>query len=163
MRDDNEGNLINHLSSAPVDIQSDQRFKLKILSKYSELFDGKIGLMKGEFSITLKEDARSYQAQIRRAHAMEMPLKDELDRLVCEGILVKMDSDEPSNWLNSFVCVTKPNSKIRLCLDPPQLNKYVVRPTHNAQSMDALTEANWGRALYDHRLHRQLLYVEINL
>ena len=88
--------------------------------------------MKGEVSITLKDDPRPYQAQIRRvAQAMEKPIKDELDRLVCEGILDKMDPDEPSDWLNSFIYVRKPNGKIRLCLDPTELNKYVVRPRHN--------------------------------
>ena len=103
--------MINHLSSAPIDIQSDQRFKSQILSKYPELIEGKIGLMKGEVSITLKNDDRSYQAPIRRVPTMEKPLKDELGRLVCEGIVVKMDPDKPSDWLNIFVCVRKPYGK----------------------------------------------------
>ena len=49
-----------------------------------------------------------------------------------------MDPDEPSNWLNSFICVRKPNGKIRLCLYLTQLNKYSVRPGHNACFLDAL-------------------------
>ena len=107
-----ESNAINHLSSAPIDIQSDQRLKLQFLSEYLDLFDGKIGLMKGEVSITLKDDARPYQAPFRRVtQTMEKPLKDEVDRLVHESILVKMDPDEPGDWLNIFVCESKPNGK----------------------------------------------------
>ena len=131
--DSPDSSAINHLSSAPIDIQSDQRFKSQIFNKYLECSDGKIGLMKGVVSITHKDDARPYQASIRRvAQAMEMPLKDELDRFVHEGILVKMDPDKPSDWLNSFICVRKPNGKIRLCLVPAQLNKDMVMPKHNA-------------------------------
>ena len=134
-----ESNVINHVSFAPNDIQSDQRFKAQILSKCPVLFHGKIGLMKGEVFITLKDDARPYEEPITKvAHAMEKPLKDELDRLGCEGILVKMDPDEPRDRLNSFISVQKPNGKIRLCLDLTKLNKYMVRPRHNAQILDAL-------------------------
>ena len=103
-----ENNAINHLSSAPIDIQLDKGFQLQILSKYSELFDGKIGLMKSEVSITLKDDTRPYQIPIISAsQAIEKPLKDELDQLVCKGILFKIDPNEPSNWLNSFACETQ--------------------------------------------------------
>ena len=68
------------------------------------------------------------------------PLKDELDGLVCEGILVKMDPDQPSDWLNSFKYIRKPDGKIRLCLDLTQSKKNVTRPSqrHNAQILDAL-------------------------
>ena len=85
--------------------------------------------MKGEASITLKDDAISYQESIQRvAHAMGETLK----RLVCEGSLVKMDPDEPSDWLNSSVCVRKTNVKIGLCVDLTQFNKYMVRLRHIA-------------------------------
>ena len=56
---------------------------------------------------------------VRRVpHAMQEPLKSELDKLVKEEILHKVDISEPIEWLNSFVCVKKANGKIRLCLDP---------------------------------------------
>ena len=67
-----------------------------------------------------------------------VPLKAESDHLVSKGILVKITPDEPSDWLNSFVCVKKPNWKICLCLDPTQLNKYVIRLRHNARLVDAM-------------------------
>ena len=71
-----ESNAIYHMSSASINVQSDQRFKMQILNKYSELFDGKIGLTKGEISITLKGYARPYQAPIRRVvKVMDKPLK----------------------------------------------------------------------------------------
>ena len=78
-----------------------------------------------------------YVAPIRRVtHALQGPLRLELEKLVDEGILHKLKIDEKSEWLNSFVCVRKANGSIRLCLDPTHLNKYVVRPHHNSKMLD---------------------------
>ena len=40
-------------------------------------------------------------------HAMQEPLKLELEKLVNEGILHKVYISEPIEWLDSFVCVKK--------------------------------------------------------
>ena len=47
-----------------------------------------------------------------------------------------MKIDEKSEWLNSFVCVHKPNGSIRLCLDLTHLNKYILRPHQNSKTLD---------------------------
>ena len=87
--------------------------------------------------IKLKDNAVSYVAAICRvAHALQEPLRSELEKLCDEGILRKLKIDEKSEWLNSFVCVYKPNGSIRLCLDPTHLNKYIVRPYHNSKTLD---------------------------
>ena len=115
---------------------ADESFKQKIEREYPELFKG-IGLMDGEISIKLKEGAVPHVEPIRRVpHAMQEPLKLELDKLVSEGILHKVDISEPIEWLNSFVCVRKSNGKIRLCLDPTHLNKWIIRPRHSARLVD---------------------------
>ena len=55
-----------------------------------------------------------------------------------QGIIVSLGIDEPSECCSSFVCMWKPNGKIRLCLDPMQLNKYIVPPHHNAKLVEDL-------------------------
>ena len=35
-----------------------------------------------------------------------------------------------------FMCVRKANGKIRLCLDPTHLNKWIIRPRHSSKLMD---------------------------
>ena len=87
--------------------------------------------------IKLKDNAIPYVAPIRRvALALQEPLRLELETLVDEGILRKLKIDEKSEWLNSFVCVRKPDGSIRLCLDPTHLNKYILRPHHNSKMLD---------------------------
>ena len=95
-----------------VDEVTGESFKQKIEREHPELFRG-IGLMDGEISIKLKEGAIPHVEPIRRVpHAMQEPLKLELDKLVSEGILHKVDISEPIEWLNSFVCIRKSNGKI---------------------------------------------------
>ena len=97
-------------------ISLSEMFKHEMESEYTELFKG-IGCMDGEISIKLKEGVIPHVEPIRRVpHAMQEPLKMELDKLCKEGILHKVDISEPIEWLNRFVCVKKSNGKIRLCL-----------------------------------------------
>ena len=111
-------------------------FKFEIETEYPKLFKG-ISCMDGEISIKLREGAVPHIKPIRCVpHAMQEPLKMELDKLCKEGILHKVDISEPIEWLNSFVCVKKSNGKIRLCLDLTHLNKWIIRPRHSAKLVD---------------------------
>ena len=124
-----------YVNAIQNDADSDE-FSIKIKHEYKDLFTG-IGNMNTVIDIRLKEGAVSYVAPIRRVtHALQEPLRLELEKLVDEGILRKLKIYEKSEWLNSFVCVRKPNSSIRLCLDPTHLNKYILRPHHNSKTLD---------------------------
>ena len=80
-------------------------FKVKIESDFPDLFKG-IDCMDGEISIKPREGAIPHIEPIRCVpHAMQDPLKSELDKLYKEGILHKVDISKPIEWLNSFVCV----------------------------------------------------------
>ena len=41
------------------------------------------------------------------------------------GVIRK--AEEPTEWVSSLVVVEKPNGKVRLCLDPRDLNKAIQR------------------------------------
>jgi hypothetical protein len=66
--------------------------------------------------------------------ALQEPLRVELDQLVQQGIIAKVD--RPTDWVNSIVCATKANGTIRLCLDPKDLNKAIKRPHHYTPTLD---------------------------
>ena len=58
---------------------------------------------------------------------MHEQLKKEVDSMEAQGIISKFDGCNISvEWLNSFVIVKKPNGSVRICLDPPDLNKKIV-------------------------------------
>ena len=114
----------------------ENEFSIKIKHDYKDLFTG-IGNMNTVIDIKLKNNAIPYVAPIRRvAHALQEPLRLELEKLVDEEIFRKLKTDKKSEWLNSFLCVCKPNGSIRLCLDPTHLNKYILRPHHNSKMLD---------------------------
>ena len=73
--------------------------------------------MDGEISIKLCNGAIPCIEPIRRV------VVGEVDKDCKEKFLHKVNIGEPIEWLNSFICVRKPNGKIRLCLDPTHLNK----------------------------------------
>ena len=52
----------------------------------------------------------------RVPEALREPLKNELVSLVEQGILAKVT--EPTDWINSLVCITKSTGALQLCLDP---------------------------------------------
>ena len=98
-------------------VMGDMNGKCEILRKYADVFQG-IGCLEGEYHITVDPSVPPVIHPPRRVPvALQKPLKEELDSLTAKGILSPVK--EPTDWVNSCVCVTKPTTgKIRLCLDP---------------------------------------------
>ena len=108
-------------------IMGDTDAKCEILRKYADVFQG-IGCLEGEYHITVDPSVPPVIHPPRRVPvALQKPLKEELDSLTAKGILSPVK--EPTDWVNSCVCVTKPTTgKIRLCLDPKDLNRAIKCP-----------------------------------
>ena len=112
----------------------DPAAKTEILQQYQDCFNG-IGCFKGEFHITLDPTVPPVVHPPRRVpEALREPLKKELDELEQKGIVARVD--EPTDWVNSLVCVTKSNGALRLCLDPKDLNQAIKRPHHCTPTLD---------------------------
>ena len=68
---------------------------------------------------------------------MKDKFKQELDAMETQGIISKYDGcDIIPERLNGFVIVKKPNGSLHICLDPTDLNKEIIRPVCNSQTMD---------------------------
>ena len=121
--------------------KGDETAKARILNEYAYVFDG-IGCFEGEYHITLDSTVPPVVYSPRRVPvALREPFKYERDTLIKQGIMVKVD--RPTDWVNSCVCVTKPNGKLRLFLDPKDLNKAIQRPHHYTPTLgDVLPKLN---------------------
>ena len=64
-------------------------------------------------------------------------LKTELDSMESKQIICKVT--EPTSWVNSLVCVEKPNGKIWVCLDLKALNENIRRPYYPMRPIDDIT------------------------
>ena len=68
--------------------------------------------------------------------ALKDKIKSELDKMVAQRIIRTIE--EPTYWVSSLTCVTKRDGSIRVCLDPRQLNKALIRPRHQTPTLDDL-------------------------
>ena len=103
-----------------------------------------IGCFEGKFSLQLKPDSKPYQALPRCvAYALQKQFQDELERLQQQDIIAHFGVDMTSEWCNSFVLVPQVNGKVRLCLEPAQLNQVLLRLIHRGCNLnDMLPKLN---------------------
>ena len=108
-------------------LTKDERQKLrKLLEKYKELFDGTLGKWKNtQYNIELQPNALPYHARafpIPRIH--EQSLRMEVDRLVKEGVLRKINRSE---WAAPTFIIPKKDGTVRFISDFCELNKRIKR------------------------------------
>ena len=102
---------------------------------FPETFDGNVGLFDGLVSLKVSPDARPTQLPPRAVPQSLMPrLKEELDKMEAEGII--RACPETTEWVHNLVTVVKKNGSLRLCLDPRNLNKYLIRNIHYTASFE---------------------------
>jgi hypothetical protein len=109
--------------------------KEEVLTEYDDVFTG-LGYI-GDYKIELKEGAIPKQDPPR---SVPVDLRDELkakrNELEKQGILSKVE--ELTDWVNSAVYVKKPG-KLRVCLDPKELNKHIKIPKFHMPTMEDVT------------------------
>ena len=100
--------------------------KEHLLKQHPEVFEERVGMLKGEYHIRLGDDAIPIQHSPRRVPAaLREQLRDTLDDLVKQQKVAPVT--EPTPWINSMVVVPKKNGTLRICLDPKDLNRYIQR------------------------------------
>ena len=123
--------------------------KQDILSQYSSCFE-RIGHFPGDpYKFHLKPDHKPARHALRKVPVhLETAFKEEIDTLVKQGILEEVK--EHTDWVNSYVIVEKdtgnhhsPNhtvkKKLRICLDPRDLNEAFKREPYHTRSVDEIT------------------------
>ena len=93
--------------------------------EYSDIFKG-LGCMPGVHHIVIDKSVPPVVHACRKVpFPLHDKLKTELERMVSLGVLAKVD--KPTDWVSSLVMVKKPNGKLRVCLDPRDLNRAIKR------------------------------------
>ena len=125
--------------------------KQDILSQYSSCFEG-IGCFPGDlYKFHLKPELTKVPIHL------ESTFKEEIESLVKLGILDEVE--EHTDWVNSYVIVEKdtdnhhsPNhtikKKLRICLDPRDLNEALVREPYHTCSVDEITAKLQGMTVF---------------
>ena len=132
--------------------------KQEILSHYSGCFEG-IGHFPGDpYKFHLKPDHKPARHAPRKVPVhLETAFKEEIDSLVRQGILEEVK--EHTDRVNSYVIVEKdtgnahaPNhtvkKKLRICLDPRDLNEALEREPYHTRSVDEITAKLQGMTVF---------------
>lgn len=106
-----------------------------ISSEFNPVFDREIGTLRGKHSLKIKEGARPVIMPNRKVPvSLKEPFKNELDRL--QGLNVIAPVDEPTEWVSQSVLTPKKNGTVRLCLDPQEINKVILREHYCLPTID---------------------------
>ena len=137
--------------------------KQDILSQYSGCFEG-IGRFPGDpYRFHLKPDHKLARHAPRKVPVhLETAFKEEIESLVKQGILEEVK--EHTDWVNSYVIVEKdtgnhhsPNhtvkKKLRICLDPRDLNEALERELYYIHSTREITTEFPSRDRMEHAGH----------
>ena len=132
--------------------------KQNILSHYSGCFEG-IGCFPGDlYKFHLKPEHKPARHAPRKVPIhLEAAFMEEIKSLVKLGILEEVK--EHTDWVNSYVIVEKdtgsphsPNhtikKKLRICLDPRDLNEALERESYHACSVDEITAKLQGMTVF---------------
>ena len=116
--------------------------------EYSTLFEG-LGCLPGTYSIKLDLSVPPTIHPPRKVPAALMDkVRAELSRMEDIGVIARQT--EPTEWVNSMVVVNK-GDKIRICIDPKDLNRAIMREHFPLKTIDDVL-ANMPNAKYFSKL-----------
>jgi len=125
-------NLIN-FSENIMHINTSTLTKEQVLKDYADIFNG-LGKLPGVYHIETDPNVQPVQSNPRR---VAIPLQEELKEKIAEleqmEVLAKVT--EPTPWISNMVAV-KTSTKLRVCLDPQELNKAVIRNHYRMPTID---------------------------
>ena len=103
---------------------------------YPNSFD-RLGSLKGEYNIRVDPTVKPVTHARRKVPIESKEAIDkELDYLIEEEII--MEQIEPTPWVSSVTFPMKPNGEVRVCLDPSNLNKAIIREHHKPMTVEEI-------------------------
>ena len=129
---------------------------------YSELWNGKLGNLPGIVHLKTDPTVTPVVMPTKRIPiALREKLKQELDRLEELGVLKPVD--EPTPWVNQMAITQKRSGELRICLDPQQLNRALLREHFTLPVLeDTLHELSASRVFSKVDLASGLWHVELD-
>ena len=103
---------------------------------YSNSFD-RLGSLKGEYNIRVDPTVKPAMHARRKVPIESKEAIDrELDYLIEEEIIT--EQVEPTPWVSSVTFPMKLNGEVRVCLDPSNLNKAIIREHHKPMTVEEI-------------------------
>lgn len=117
-----------------------------ILEEFPDCFEG-IGCLDREHKIVVDPEIKPVVNCARRIPlSMIDRVKTELESMEQANIISKVD--QPTPWVSSMVVVEKKNGSVRICLDPRELNKAILREHHHIPTLDDIAYRFAGMKIF---------------
>ena len=103
---------------------------------YPNSFD-RLGSLKGAYNIRVDPTVKpAMHARRKVSIESKEAIDKELDYLIEEEIIT--EQVEPTPWVSSVTFPRKPNGEVRVCLDPSNLNKAIIREHHKPMTVEEI-------------------------
>ena len=113
---------------------------------YPNSFD-RLGSLKGAYNIRIDPSVKPATHARRKVPIESKEAIDrELDFLIEEEIIT--EQVEPTPWVSSVTFPRKPNGEVRVCLDPSNLNKAIIREHHKPMTVEEIAHELAGATVY---------------
>lgn len=99
-----------------------ERISMVTKEEFEHVFNGELGSLPGVHHLNTDPSAKPVVMPARRIPiAIQLKLREELTRLQSLGVIEPVD--EPTPWVSQVVETLKKKGKLRVCIDPHELNK----------------------------------------
>ena len=113
---------------------------------YPDCFKG-IGKFRETFHITLDPAVTPVVHAPRRCPIhIKDDVRNEINQMVELGVIEKVE--EPTDWVSSIVYSRKSNGKLRICLDPKDLNTAIKRPHYPTPTLEEIIHKLAGSVIF---------------
>ena len=127
--------LIQHVPAESIEYTTVSKDNL--IKQYHDVFTG-LGRLPGKYHIEIDSECTPVIHPPRKVPAaLHRSVQEELQRMEDLGVITKQDS--PTDWVHSMVTVRKPG-KIRICLDPRDLNPHIKREHYHLVTVEEIIE-----------------------
>ena len=108
-----------------------------LIKAYPDRFEG-IGRFPGTYHITLHSDVKPVTDAPWKCPIAMWPLMwEKLDEFMEQGIIIPVE--EPMDWVSSLTYSWRANGKLRVCLDPWDVNKAIKRDHYKTPTVEEIT------------------------
>lgn len=133
---------IARIDSVTVDSLEKERF----IQNNIEVFRG-LGEFPDQYHIKIKENATPVAASPRRVpFQIKDKLKRKLEVMVNDKIITPVNN--PDEWVHNVVVIEKPDKSLRVCIDPTELNKNVIREVYTIPSFEEISPNLAGKNIF---------------
>ena len=121
--------------------------KETLIKQYPEVFSEGVGKLAGEYHIRINSSIDPVQHAPRRVPvALRAKVKEALEDLEKQEIVTPVTS--PTAWISSMVTVPKKNDKLRICLDPRDLNRAIQREHYPLPTIEDIATRLHGAKVF---------------